>query len=263
MSEVAGVSFDRAAGYYDTTRFLPERVRDELADILAAELAGRGPCLEVGVGTGRIALPLRKRGIRLAGADIAPAMLERLVANAGGRPFPLILADATRLPVADGSFGAVVASHVLHLIPGWRSAVDEAVRVLRRGGLLLADFGGAPRAPWSGPAHELMKRRRIVHVRPGVSDPLAVGDHLGLRASVRELPPVEMPVRRSLRQDLDNLQRQIHAWTWRYSPGDMRAVCRDIQDWAAGHGWPLDREVELTRVIQWWAFELNPRSVAC
>jgi ubiquinone/menaquinone biosynthesis C-methylase UbiE len=254
---VAGVSFDRAAGYYDATRSLPERVRDELADVLAAELAGRGTCLEVGVGTGRIALPLDRRGIRLAGTDIAPAMLERLVANAGGRPFPLLLADATRLPMADGSFGAVMASHVLHLIPDWRAAVDEAVRVLGPGGLLLADFGGGPRAPWSGPAHELMKRRRIVHVRPGVSDPLAVGDHLGWRASARKLPPVTMTVRRSLRQDLDNWERQIHAWTWPYSPGDMRAACRDIQDWAAGHGWPLGREVELNRVIQWWAFELN------
>lgn len=257
VSKVAGVSFDRAAGYYDATRSLPERVRDELADILAAELAGRGPCLEIGVGTGRIALPLGKRGVRLAGADIAPAMLERLVANAGGRPFPLMLADATRLPLAGGSFGAVLACHVLHLIPEWRSAVDEVIRVLRPGGLLLADFGGGPRAPWSGPAHELMKRRRIVHLRPGVSDPLAVGDYLGWRASMRELPPVEMTVRRSLRQDLLDWERQIHAWTWPYSPGDMRAVCRDIQDWAAGHGWPLDREVELNRVIQWWAFELN------
>ena len=257
MATVAGVSFDRAAGYYDATRSLPERVRDELADILAAELSGRGPCLEIGVGTGRIALPVHRRGIPMTGADIAPAMVERLIANAGGKPFPLMLADATRLPAAGGSFGAVMASHVLHLIPEWRSAVDEAFRVLRPGGLLLADFGGGPRAPWSGPSRELMHRRRIFHSRPGVSDPLTIGDYLGGRVSMRELPPVAMTMRRTLRQDLDNWERQIHAWTWPYSPGNIRAACADIRDWAAGHGWPLDREVELDGVIQWWAFELN------
>jgi ubiquinone/menaquinone biosynthesis C-methylase UbiE len=257
VSSVAGVSFDRAAGYYDATRSLPERVRDELADVLAAELDGRGRCLEIGVGTGRIALPLDRRGIPLVGTDIAPAMLERLIANAGGRRFPVLLADATGLPLADGSFGAVIASHVLHLIPDWRSAVDEAARVMRPGGVLLADFGGGPRAPWSGPSRELMRRRRIEHLRPGVSDRSDVADHLAGRASARALPPVAMTVRRSLRQDLDDWQRQIHAWTWAYSPGDMRAACLDIRDWAAGHGWPLDREVELERSIQWWAFQLN------
>lgn len=257
VSIVAGVSFNRAAGYYDETRALPERVRDQLADILAAELRGRGRCLEIGVGTGRIALPLEARGIPLVGTDIAPAMLERLIENAGGRRFPVMLADATRLPLADGSFGAVIASHVLHLIPDWPSAVEEAVRVLRPGGLLLADFGGGPRAPWSGPSRELMRRRRIFHIRPGVSDPFDVAGHLAGRASVRALPPVVMTVRRSLRQDLDNWQRQLHAWTWPYSPGDMRAACLDIRDWAAGHGWPLDREVELERAIRWWVFQLN------
>jgi SAM-dependent methyltransferase len=261
VSVVTGVSFDRAAGYYDETRSLPYLVGEELADILAAELAGRGRCLEIGVGTGRIAFPLTRRGVDITGTDIAPAMLERLVANAAGRPFPLMLADATRLPLAAGSFGAVMASHVLHLIPDWRAAVDEAVRVLRPHGLLLADFGGAgpegPRAPWSGPSQELMDRRRIYRVRPGVSDPGAVGDHLAGRAAVRPLPPVPLTVRRSLRQDLDAWERQIHAWTWQYSPGSMRAACADIRDWAAGHGWPLDRVVVLDRVIQWWAFELS------
>ena len=75
------------------------------------------------MGTGRIALPLHERGIRLAGADIAEAMLRRLVVNADGvLPFPLLLADATRLPLADGTFGSVLAVHVLHLIPAWRDA---------------------------------------------------------------------------------------------------------------------------------------------
>ncbi len=47
-----GVNFDRAAGYYDATRGLPDAVSDAITDVLADELNGRGLCLEIGVGTG-------------------------------------------------------------------------------------------------------------------------------------------------------------------------------------------------------------------
>jgi len=159
------VSFDRAADYYDATRALPDGVRDALA----AELAGREPCLETGVGTGRIAIPLHERGLALVGTDIAPAMLGRLVANAGG--WMLLLADASRLPVVASSFRAVMASHVLHLISDWKTAVDEALRVLRPGGVLLVDFGGGTPAPWSKPCEELLRRNKVLRIRPGVFPP--------------------------------------------------------------------------------------------
>ena len=250
------VSFDRAAAFYDATRALPDGARDALADILAAELAGRGPGLEIGVGTGRIALPLHERGVALAGVDLAPAMLRRLVANAGGRlPFPLAQADATRLPLADGSFGAVLASHVLHLIPDWRAAVDEAVRVLRPGGVLLADFGGGTPAPWSEPVQEIMHRHGIRHTRPGASAPGDVAGHLARLASPRPLTPVAMTIRRSLGQDLDRWEGQIDAWTWPYTADQMREACAAVRGWAAAGRWPLDREVELSPAVQWWAFE--------
>jgi ubiquinone/menaquinone biosynthesis C-methylase UbiE len=88
---VESVNFDRAAAYYDATRALPAGTMDRLTAMLAAELGGRQPCLEVGVGTGRIALPLRRRGITLAGIDISGAMLRRVAVNAGGRsPVPLV-----------------------------------------------------------------------------------------------------------------------------------------------------------------------------
>jgi SAM-dependent methyltransferase len=250
------ISFDRAADYYDATRALPDDARVALAEVLAAELAGRGPCLEIGVGTGRIALPLHDRGIPLAGADIAPAMLRRLVRNAGGRqPFPLLRADATRLPLSGASFGAVLASHVLHLIPRWEAAVDEAMRVLRPGGALLADFGGGTQMPWSGPSIAVMERHGISHDRPGATAPGSVAAHLAGAVRPRPLPVVTMTFSRSFGEDLDRWERQVDAWTWPYTADQMRQACADLRAWAAAHRWPLDRHVEASRVIQWWAFE--------
>src|SRR5437879_12063053 len=120
---MGSIAFDQAADYYDRTRRLDPDVHAAVIDLLAGELRGRGRCLEVGVGTGRIALDLHRSGVRMAGVDISRPMLAKLVEKAGGRaPFPLAVADATALPVAAERVGGVVICHVLHLIASWRGA---------------------------------------------------------------------------------------------------------------------------------------------
>jgi len=58
---------------------------DEMAAVAFLEqLAGRGPALELGIGAGRIALPLAARGIRVDGVDISPEMIAQLRAKPGG-----------------------------------------------------------------------------------------------------------------------------------------------------------------------------------
>jgi SAM-dependent methyltransferase len=196
-------------------------------------------------------------------------MPRRLVVNAGDRPLPVLLADATRLPAAPSSFGGVLASRVLHLIPGWRVAVDEAVRVLRPGGVLLADFGGrgeprtpararptAARPPWRRPVRELLRRHGITQDRGWVTTADAVTRYLRGRVSARPLPPVTMTVRRTLRRTVADMERQIFSWTWPYAPEQVRDACADIRAWAASENVPLDAESEVGRVIQWWAFDL-------
>jgi ubiquinone/menaquinone biosynthesis C-methylase UbiE len=137
------VNFDRAAGYYDRSRGYPREVEAEVTAVLVAAVDGRGRCLEVGVGTGRIAIPLHRAGVRMVGVDISQRMLEKLLEKSGGRPpFPVGMADATALPFPPGSFGATVAAHVLHLIPHWREAVAEMARVLQPGGVVLVNLTG-------------------------------------------------------------------------------------------------------------------------
>src|SRR5262249_40393786 len=56
-----------------------------------ATLAGRGRVLELGIGTGRVALPLMQRGVNVEGIDISPAMVERLQAKPGGSGVPITI----------------------------------------------------------------------------------------------------------------------------------------------------------------------------
>jgi SAM-dependent methyltransferase len=255
---VAAISFDRAADFYDATRALPSEVHASLTTMLAGELLPRRCCLEIGVGTGRIALPLSARGVRLVGVDIAPKMLHRLVANAGGyQPFPVSVADVTALPFDRACFDAVLASHLLYLVPDWRRVVDEAVRVLRPGGSFLVDFGGGVLAPWGESMRAVLRQHGVHRVRPGMSDPAPVADHLSGRARPRPLPPLTMAVTRSLGQDLAATREQINSWTWSATAEQIAAACDALRQWASDNGWLLDRQVELQRTIQWWAFDVG------
>jgi SAM-dependent methyltransferase len=262
---VESVNFDRAAGYYDATRALPEEAMAELLAALAPELASRPPCLEIGVGTGRIALPLHRAGIALAGGDISAAMLRRLVANADGvPPFPLLRADATALPLADGSFGSVLAVHVLHLIPAWRQAVDEVMRVLRPGGALVASFPGgdanaqrqARAAPWRAAVRDACGRHGVVRVRIGAGTAGEVSEYLGGRATARLLPPVRIAETQSLAGTVRDLEEQRYSWTWPHSREQVLAAAADIRAWAARENVPLDEEHPVEGTLEWWAFEL-------
>jgi 16S rRNA A1518/A1519 N6-dimethyltransferase RsmA/KsgA/DIM1 with predicted DNA glycosylase/AP lyase activity len=66
---------------------------------LLATLAGEGRALELGIGTGRIALPLARRGIPVHGIDLSGAMVARLRAKPGGDAIAVTLGDfaTTRL----------------------------------------------------------------------------------------------------------------------------------------------------------------------
>jgi SAM-dependent methyltransferase len=58
-----------------------------------ADLAGDGAALELGIGTGRIALPLWQRGVRVHGIDLSPAMAERLRAKPGAHDIGVTIGD--------------------------------------------------------------------------------------------------------------------------------------------------------------------------
>jgi SAM-dependent methyltransferase len=73
---------------------------DEIAAVAFLEpLAGRGPALELAIGTGRIALPLAARGVRVDGVDISPAMVAQLRTKPGGDEISVTVGDFADVPV--------------------------------------------------------------------------------------------------------------------------------------------------------------------
>ena len=95
---------ERIASRYDETSpemFAPGAV-DPVVDFLA-ELAGSGRALELGVGTGRIALPLAERGVPVHGIELSEPMATRLRAKPGGDDIGVTIGDFATTSV-EGSF---------------------------------------------------------------------------------------------------------------------------------------------------------------
>jgi len=108
---------ERVAARYDETSaemFDPEVV-DPVVDLLV-ELAGSGRALELGIGTGRIALPLAQRGVPVHGIELSNAMAAKLRAKPGGEGIAVTIGDFATTTV-DGTFSVayLVFNTILNL----------------------------------------------------------------------------------------------------------------------------------------------------
>jgi SAM-dependent methyltransferase len=105
-----------AERYDERTASMAEpEVLDPIVDFLA-DLAGDGPALELGIGTGRIARPLAQRGVRVHGIDLSEAMVARLRDKQHTQPIDVTIGDFATTTV-DGTFSVayLVANTIMNL----------------------------------------------------------------------------------------------------------------------------------------------------
>ena len=136
----------RARRYYDAFAETYEARRDgrgryhDLLDELEVELAapyveGR-EVLEVGCGTGLLLRRFAELGKRAVGVDLSPGML----AHARARGLDVREANATKLPFPTASFDVAVSFKTLPHVPDLRRALAEMARVVRPGGVVIAEL---------------------------------------------------------------------------------------------------------------------------
>ena len=139
-----------APGYdRDVAHMFAPEVLGPTVDFLAG-LAGDGRALEFAVGTGRVALALRERGVDVAGIELSTAMVDQLRAKPGGRDMEVAIGDMTTTRVA-GEFSLVYLvfntignlltqeeqvqcfiNAAAHLAPGGAFVIELGVPQLRR-----------------------------------------------------------------------------------------------------------------------------------
>jgi SAM-dependent methyltransferase len=144
-----------AASYDDGPEVFGPGAADATAGVLAdlagrAARSGRGRALEFGIGTGRIALPLARRGVEVHGIDLSEAMVARLRAKPGGDAIGVSIGDFAKATI-DGAFSlaylvfntimnlttqdaqvACFRNAAAHLEPGGCFVIETRVPDLRR-----------------------------------------------------------------------------------------------------------------------------------
>src|SRR6185295_2259245 len=135
-----------AATYDDDEARSDSKVVAPVADLLA-ELAGNGRVLEFAIGTGRVALPLAQRAVRVEGIELSRPMVERLRAKEGGTQIPVTIGDMSTTRVA-GDFSLVyLVFNTIHNLTSQEAQVacfQNAAAHLEPGGFFLIEVGVPP-----------------------------------------------------------------------------------------------------------------------
>jgi SAM-dependent methyltransferase len=221
---------DAIAEFYDTMfGHLPDT--DDAVRCIAS-LARRGRVLELGVGTGRVALPLQQMGLEVWGVEASPAMATQLRAKPGSEHIHLVVGDFMEMPV-EGSFTVIYA--VYSTFFGLLSQNDQ-VRCFRniashldpRGVFLLQAFFPAV---WPGTAGNRLEVGRLIgHLRLDAiqHDPVSqtiVGSHILVADGAVNSFPVR--IRYAWPTELDMMARLAgmelrHRWGgWHAEPFTM------------------------------------------
>ncbi len=250
--------FERIAEVYDATR---DPVDPETLGGLVEHLR-KEDCrslLEIGVGTGRIALPLSEAGFEVTGIDPARNMLRRARSKGMVR---LVRGSGQSLPFVSDSFDAALLVHVLHVLPDPVVVLRRAGRVSRKSVLSLlserSDFSLPSEAAGTFDPRPLL--RQVVR-EAGVARPNRQNPSVGEQSAVRRFPPDfdYLLSDRWVREPLDcHLTRLAHRAAFPGAPESTTvALQRAIESVRRSLGNPLLRYRRRHRLVGWNAERLK------
>ncbi|MEY2450459.1 MAG: hypothetical protein QOD92_33 [Acidimicrobiaceae bacterium] len=216
--------FDQLADHFDASRGGEERGDEYAADIDAHLPAGDGPILEIGVGTGVVALGLRRRGRTVLGLDLSGPMLARAHDRLGS---VVVHGDALRSPIATAGVAHAVSVWVVHSVADPVMLFEEAARVLRPGGRYVVCANQHP-APDDEVGQIIAAMTTRVDTRRGATRPRGV--------TVDEVR--EWGERAGFTSHVHQLQRQ-----WRAAPTEELAAI-------ANRTWPAMRELDEDAILE-------------
>lgn len=254
------IVFDRAVGFYDQTRGLPPEIADLPVDALIRdiEINEGSRVLEIGIGTGRIAIPLAERLRRLTGIDLSFEMMQVLRSKTVGSGLKIDLArsDAVRLPFPGESFDIVCAVHVLHLVNDWRQAVDEAKRALKSGGYFVVSWHrrqpDSPNVVLRQKLHRIANENGINTKRPGAQSEGEIMEELaGWGGDIRIVNVVDWTEPLTPGEIIDDLDRQIYSETWMIPRPVMDFAIPKLREWAAARFGSLERSIDTPYNFRW------------
>jgi len=160
--------FDAIAPRYDLVNRLMTFGLDQAwrrHTVAALGLPDGALVLDVACGTGDLSRLARRRRFRVVGADLSAGMLR---ANHGGAP--VLQADCSQLPFADGTFDGLVCGYALRNFTDLAGALAETARVLRPGGRLAMLEVDAPRSAFLRSGYNVWFNKVVPRLGAALSD---------------------------------------------------------------------------------------------
>ena len=240
-------SFDRVAHLYDATRGVPPEIEAAITNAIAAELravSATPRLLEVGIGTGRIAVPLAAAGVRVTGIDISTKMLA--VLREKRHDIDVMLAEASQPPLRPATFDGLLFVHILHLVPDALATVRATVALVRPGGVVL--HGQDARAGGLRGEADALIDAVITDVTGLASSESQQRDAMrAVRGSTQEKTIVTWTAKATGRRVLERLASKDFSSSWRITDADLPEVLRRATAGVDKLYGGLDREVPFER----------------
>ena len=246
-------SFDeRVVALYNKARAHPPDVSKEIGQAITKEVHNNKRVLEIGVGTGRIALPVAQAGCDVIGFDLSPHMLgEFLSPDSNSGSLSVLQSDMHTMPFESKSFDAVLAVHVLHLAKDWQQVIREAARVLKSGGAFIQGDD------WIDP-HSVVGRLRdelrmhAVRLNPNLMPPAAGISKADFMATlggteVTEYIAAEWTTYMSPNDRIAVVEQRIDAESWILTDDEFEKMLIHLREFAANIWDDLDEKQPVTR----------------
>jgi ubiquinone/menaquinone biosynthesis C-methylase UbiE len=236
------IAFDRAADFYDATRGLPPPVMTRITDAVAQAggITAQTALLEIGVGTGRMALPLvAATGARLVGVDLSMPMLAKLCEKQTTEPVWAVRGDVMHLPLPDATFDRVLAAHIFHLVGDANATLQEVARVLRPGGALLFTWQTYGRNPFS----DALDASRRTDKRLGFRG-TGFLERAGWQPTARTIQ-VDYARTTTPRTHIQWMRDRVWSSQWTMSDADLQARIDKVMAAIVEQGLGMDETVEL------------------
>jgi SAM-dependent methyltransferase len=251
------VDFSANAPFYDRRHgaVLLQDLARQLAD--CGELHPGSLVLDVGAGTGRVAIAFANLGYRTTALDPALQMLHRIRVKAPESPVRLVAGEGGRLPFAGKRFDAVILARILYLMADWEVVLQSVSDALKPGGCIFHEWG-------NGQADEVWVRvrekLRSLFRDAGVQTPFHPGARSEAEADpvLRQLGLVctnELPIGPGPDMKLDDFVEGIAAgefsYTWRIPKSVQDSCIPLLKKWCeetfdpAEH-FPMPRELRWT-----------------
>ena len=215
--------------------------------------------LDIGAGTGRVAIGLAELGCNVVALEPALGMVATLRTKAGDLPIRVVAGEGAQLPFPGEQFNVVVIARLLYLTADWREILREAHRVLATGGGLLHEWGnGQADEEWvliREQARTLFEEAGVASpFHPGVRSEREVDEELSLLGFARSAdlqlgPGPTVTLAEFLRRLIDGELSYI----WNVPKTVQEQCLPGLRAWSEQR-FDLERSISMPRELRWTVY---------